>query len=216
MTISTNSWNSRSLADIPERELLELLMADRHWRDRMTGVEGIPFGAQYALGVPLAGLPNSPRGDVDLLLAMESQPEFSTAVQVKRLKVSVRTFRTGAPNKLGELELAARQAELLVKIGFAQVYLYVITVVDSRSENPSPPSYNGLTRSLRSKIEEVIRDTTLSGPVGLMSFTISQPMDDTPLAAGTFDGSLVRRAHPKMQPQHVTDWVRKAMKSVRA
>jgi len=216
MTDRTGSWAHASLADIPERELVAKLMSDMQWRERLVGIHGIPFNAEFALEVPLDGLPHDPKGDIDILLAAPSHPEVSTAVQVKRVKVSGGSFPSGNPNKLGELGMGYRQANLLWEIGFSQVYIFILVVVDSRSINKQLPSYGGLTPDLRAKIENVISTEGLLPSIGLLRYEFVQPMDAAPLSVGTFASGLIRLATEQTQPSDVTNWVRTSMGRMRA
>jgi hypothetical protein len=186
-------------------------MADVVWRGRLIGVHGIPSDATFFLEVPLRGLPGNPEGDIDILLVVPTQPEFATVIQVKRVKVSDSTFRTGEPNKLGELAVGHRQASLLAEIGFAQVYCFVIVVVDSRQNNVDPMSYDGLTPTLQHKIRAAITTEELDDRAGLIHHEIVQSMDDEPLGAGTGGADLKRAAKVIAQPAAVTEWVRQVI-----
>ena len=95
------SLRHKSLVDIPEGELVERLMGEPHWRERVVGLHGISSDVGVYLEVPLHGLPGEPKGDIDILLVPPGRPDFSTAVQVKRVKVGKSTFHTGMPGKRG-------------------------------------------------------------------------------------------------------------------
>jgi hypothetical protein len=216
MTARGAPWNHDSIADIPERKLVARLMQEPHWRERLTGIHGIASDSEYALEVPLTGLPEDPECDIDILLVPPSCPEISTAVQVKRVKVSEKSFDSGTPNRLSELERGYGQANLMARIGFSQVYLFVIVVVDSRRENPAPPSYKGLNAGLRTTIESAISTRQLLPAVGMLRFEFVQPMDTEPLTVGTSSTGLVRLATQVEQPRYVTEWVRASMARMRA
>jgi hypothetical protein len=157
--------------------------------------------------VPLSGLPDKPRGDVDILLVVPGRPDLATAIQVKRIKVGAAALRTRRPNKLHELKKGVRQANVLARIGFSQVYLYVFVVVDSREQNAGRISYDGPSSELRSLIRQVISPRGLDQRVGLIHFEFVQPMDDEPLGSGTYGADLVRLAESMAQPPEVTTWV---------
>jgi len=119
------------LAEIPEGVLVEKLINNSHWRGRIVGLHGIPSDVIPHIAVPLWGVPGRWEGDIDILLVPPGRPECTTAVEVKRIKVSDTAFASGQPNKLNEFEKGIRQANTLADIGFSQVYYFVFVVVDS-------------------------------------------------------------------------------------
>lgn len=195
----------RSLADIHEGELVQFLLADSHWRQRLIGLHGIPENARHYPEVQLASL--GKKGDIDILLVAPGRPEFATAIQVKRIKVTAKTFASGKPNKLEALEELKRQTNLLVELGFAQVFCFAVVVVDSRIQNRGAYRFDGLTPELRRTIEESLSTAGLAERVGLVHYEIVQPIDDVPLSTGTFSGKALRMPTVAAQPQSVTTWV---------
>lgn len=199
--------HNNSIADIDEGDLISQLLADIQWHSRITGVHGIPSDSLAYLEVPLVGLPGEPKGDIDILLVPPGRPDEAIAVQAKRVKISARTFVSGVPNKLGELETLWRQSELLANIGFSRVFSFVFVVADSREKNQGRYSYSGLTKELASLIKARISPQKLDERVGLVNFELVQPLDDRPLGAGTFRGQALRLARRAAQPADVTEWV---------
>jgi hypothetical protein len=200
-----------SLAEIPEGELVRKLMADPHWRSRVIGLHGIPSDVEDHLEVPLQGLPGEPKGDIDILLVPPGRPDFSTVVQVKRVKVGEKTFYKGEPNRLKELGKLCQQANQLAEIGFAQVYGFVFVVVDSRHNNKGHFTYEGSTPTLRKMIDDAVSTAGLTQRVGLAHFEFVQPTDAEPLGPGTKRGNLKRLAVAISQPSQVTTWVQRTI-----
>jgi hypothetical protein len=199
-----------SIADFKETDLILQLLADEHWRQRLIGLNGIPDDSDLYPEVSLDGLEGL-EGDIDLLLVPPGKPEYSTAIQVKRVKVNESSFATDAPNKLAELKKLKQQANPLDHVGFWQVYCFVLVAVDSRSHNAGAFSYAGLTPSLRAKINDAISLESLSVRVGLVHFEFVQPIEDRPLGAGTYFVRPKRVAKTLPQPSNVTEWVRQAV-----
>lgn len=202
-----------SIAVIPEALLIDRLIRDSHWRSRILGIEGIHSNSTLFQSVLLSGLPGKCRGDVDILLVPPGRPDLATAIQVKRIKVGAAALRTRQPNKLRGLEEGVRQANLLARIGFSQVYLYVFVVVDSREQNVGRISYDGLSRELRELLRQSISPIGLDQRVGLMHYEFGQPMDDEPLGSGTYGADLVRLAESMVQPPEVTAWVQDLLRA---
>lgn len=204
----------RSLAEIPEGELVRFLLADPHWRQRLVGLHGIPSDAVHYTEVPLTAL--GKKGDIDILLVGPGHSEFATAIQVKRIKVSTMTFACGKPNKLDALEELKKQTNLLVDLGFAQVFCFAIVVVDSRVRNGSAYRFDGLTRELRRTIDNALSTEGLASRAGLVRYEIVQPLDFPPLTTGTFFSNALRMPEIAAQPQAITAWVTQIVQQVNA
>jgi hypothetical protein len=203
-------YQQNSVADIPEADLIKRLLADPVFgRPDIIGQVGIPRDAVDFLSVPLEGAPGNFKGDIDILLFSPAEPRRAIAIQVKKIKVGTKAMRTGHPNKLHEIEEGVLQANLAAQIGFAQVYLYLFVVVDSREATLGQKRLAGLTPELRERIRNSISVSTvgLCDRIGLMDFEFVQAFDDHPLRAGTFTGHLVRLAREVSQPTDLTDWV---------
>src|SRR5262249_44571056 len=95
-----------SVADIPEGELVEKLMADRRWRASLLGIQGIPATPRVFQRVDLRRARSGFTGDADIILVAPDNPGVATAIEVKRIKVGASAFDTGQPNKLQEYEKA--------------------------------------------------------------------------------------------------------------
>ena len=157
-----------SIADIPEDQLVERLLSDPLWPSELFELHGMPRGMRNKHRVQLDSAPGNFKGDIDALLSAPHLPEQAVAYQVKRIKFGIPALRPGGrPNKLHEFEKAAQQANLLARIGFWQVYLYVIVVVDAREQNAGKNAYAGLSSELRSLVSSVISTRGLDHRVGL-------------------------------------------------
>lgn len=195
-----------SLASIPEGDLVRRLLADHHWRERILRIQGIPDEVKYFPELKLDGL--GAEGDIDILAVDPRMPNLATAVQVKRVRVSEKSFEIdGRPNKLNEITKLNRQASLLVELGFWQVFAFVFVVVDSRIRNTGQYSFEGLTSELRTKIERGLSIEGLDARAGCIVYEFTQPMEDHPLGTGTFWGHIVRMPTCSPQSLAVTEWV---------
>jgi hypothetical protein len=207
----TNPPLHASLADIPEAELVGQLVADPHWREAIFGIRGMPNVPRVLQMVDLASAPGGFAGDADIVLVAPDQPSVATAIEVKRIKVAASAFDSGIPNKLQEYDKAVAQANRLAKVGFAQVYLYVMVVVDSRRRNDGRYTYDGLTPELDGAIQARISLEHLEPSVGLVLHEFVQPMDHPPLTLGTYGGDLLRIATARVQPAALTEWIAKLL-----
>jgi hypothetical protein len=195
-----------SLAAIPEGELVRRLLSDSHWRERVLRIHGIPDGVTYFPEIELAGL--NAEGDVDILAVDPTTPHLATAIQVKRVRVSEKSFAAGgSPNKLKEVLKLNRQSSLLVELGFWQVFAFVFVVVDSRVRNVGHYRFDGLTTELRRMIEQGITMEGLAPRAGCIVYELTQPMEDHPLGTGTFWGHIHRMPTCSPQSAEVTKWV---------
>jgi hypothetical protein len=207
---STKVLLHRSVADIPEPELVAQLVEDKHWwLSNVLEIRDIPRNSLACKSVPLAGLPGEPEGDVDILLWVPGRVDEAIAIQVKRIKVGIKAVRTCRPNKLHEFEVGVRQANLLARLGFSQVYLWVFVVVDTREQNAGQITYAGLGPELYGKISGHISSKDLDPRIGLIHYELIQPMDNVPLKVGVTTGHLRQLAKSVAQPAELTLWVDK-------
>lgn len=196
-----------SIADIPEDQLVERLLSDPLWSTEYFELAGMPRGMANRQRVLLNTAPGNFRGDIDALLCDPNHPEFAVAYQVKRIKFGINQLRNRTPSKLEEYKKAAQQANLLAKMGFWQVYAYVVVVVDAREQNSGKNTYAGLSSELRSLVASAISTHPLDGRVGLATLDFTQPMDYAPFTVGTHGLSLSRLSTPAVQSQNLTKWV---------
>lgn len=204
-----------SLADVPEGELVETLLSSPYWRWNLFHWEGIPKSPIDRQRVLLDTAPGGNfRGDADILLCALGQPERTVAYQVKRVKVGMSQLRAAAPSKLQELKEAVRQANLLADMGFWKVFLYVITVVDSREQNLDQISrgemvYAGLSNDLKYKINQAVSNsvTGLNPRVGLAEIDLTQASDNSPFTIDSSGATLHRRATEIPQSEELTSWI---------
>ena len=207
MSDEADTFEHPSLASLPEAELVQRLLAHPFNRTDLLGIRGIPSDALTLTKVPLAALPGSPKGDVDVLAWAPGKPEEAVAFEVKRFKVVVGGGSWNRPNKLPEFQKGVRQANLLAQIGFCQVYLWVLVVVDSRRRNVGTVSYAGMNSELRAEVAGAVSTRGLDARVGVVALELVQPMDKHPLTVGSGSLHLVRLAESTVQPEAVTAWV---------
>src|SRR5665213_468594 len=207
MDSSSSCFIHDSIADIPESQLVERLLSDPLWSSDFFQLAGMPLGMANRQSVLLGTAPGGYKGDIDVLLCDPCRPEQAVAYQVKRIKFGISHIRNGTPSKLQEFKKVAQQANLLAKMGFWQVYVYVVVVVDTREQNLGKVTYAGLSTKLKSLVDPAIRLELLSERVGLGILDFTQPMDYKPFTVGTHGLALRRLATQSVQNQELTDWV---------
>jgi hypothetical protein len=204
---STHGLVHESIADIPEGQLVERLLSDPLWRYEFFEYAGMPRGMANRQQVPLDTAPGNWKGDIDALLCDPDHPEHAVAYQVKRIKFGINQLSNGTPSKLQAYEELARQANLLAKMGFWQVYAHVVVVVDAREQNAGKNTYAGLSSKLKSLVDTAISTAPLDGRVGLAMLEFTQPMDYKPFTVGFHGLALRRSSTPAVQSQDLTNWV---------
>jgi hypothetical protein len=198
-----------SLAEIPEDKLVDRIVTDIIWGREFFQLYGMPSGMVNRQCRSLQSAPGAPRGDVDVLFCAPNLPEQAVAYQVKRIKFGISQLRNGTPGKLEEFKKLAQQANLLARMGFWQVYAYVIVVVDAREQNAGKVTYEGLSSKMRSMVYSAVSFAPqfFDGRVGLGLLDFTQPMDFAPLTVGTHGLDRRRRAEPATQSEDLTKWV---------
>ena len=158
--------------------------------------------------VPLDGAPGNFKGDIDVLRCAPDYPEQAVAYQLKRIKFGMDQIRNGTPTKLREYSKVAQQANLLARMGFWQVYAYVVVVVDAREQNAGKNTYAGLSSTLKSLVHSAVSTQPLDERVGLAVLDFTQPMDYMPFTVGTHGLHLERPSKPTTKSDELTCWVR--------
>jgi hypothetical protein len=206
--MNTPVLKHRSLADMREDELVARLLSDPLWPYEMFELHGVPRGGRFRQKVPLNTAPGGFKGDVDVLLCSPDRPDEAVAYEVKRIKFGVSALRpAGKPNKLHEFQKAIQQANLLANVGFSQVYLYLIVVIDAREQNAGKVTYAGLSAKPKSLVASVISVQGLHPRNGFCELEFTQPMDYPPLTIGTHGLHVHRLATPALQSTELTKWI---------
>jgi hypothetical protein len=205
--MSSSGFAHDSIADIPEDKLVERLLSDPLWGTEFFELAGMPRRMANRQRVLLNSAPGNLKGDIDVLLCSPSLPEQAVAYQVKRIKFGISQLRNQTPSKLKEYTKVAQQANLLAKMGFWQVYVYVIVVVDAREQNLGRNTYAGLSSRLKSMVDSAISTAPLDARVGLGVLDFTQPMDYEPFTVGTHGLNLRRLSSPTVQSLDLTKWV---------
>jgi hypothetical protein len=205
--MSTAGFTQPSIAEIAEDKLVERLFADPLWGTEFFELAGMPRGLLNKQRVPLHTAPGNFKGDIDVLRCAPDHPEHAVAYQLKRIKFGIDQLRNGTPTKLRDFSKVARQANLVARMGFWQVYAYVVVVVDAREQNAGRNTYEGLSSKLKSLVYSVVSTKPLDERVGLGILDFTQPMDYSPFTVGTHGLHLIRLSTPTTQSEELTRWV---------
>jgi len=205
--MSTAGFTQPSIAEIAEDKLVERLFADPLWGNDFFDIAGMPRGMLNRQRVLLDTAPGNFKGDIDVLRCAPDHPEKAVAYQLKRIKFGMDQIRNGMPTKLREYSKVAQQANLLDRMGFWQVYAYVVVVVDTREQNAGRNTYNGLSSKLKSVVYSAVSTQPLNERVGLGILDFTQPMDYSPFTVGTHGLHLIRLSTATTQSVELTRWV---------
>jgi hypothetical protein len=206
-----------SIAKIAEKELVARVLNDVHYRDTLFNVKGLKtHDARVLECVELRDFQKQIAGDVDILVIPKVEPEQSTAIQVKRFEAIVRMdeegedeVQGGYPERFRKLMAKGiKQANRTKALGFAQVYLWIFVVIDTRHRNSGWYTYDGPDSLLNSQIHQAISPVGLDPTIGLMQFEWCQPTDRPPFELSTHGGNLMKSAESTSQPPELTDWLR--------
>lgn len=205
--MSTARFTQPSIAEIAEDKLVERLFADPLWGNEFFDIAGMPRGMLNRQRVLLDTAPGNFKGDIDVLRCALATPEKAVAYQLKRIKFGVDQIRNGTPTKLREYSKVVQQANLLARMGFWQVYAYVVVVADTREQNARRNTYDGLSPKLKSIVYSAVSTQHLNERVGLVILDFTQPMDYSPFTVGTHGLHLIRLATATTQHEELTRWV---------
>lgn len=198
----------QSITEPDEAELVDRVFAHTGYRSTLLNLQNMPTAPGWLTREPLLEMPGQPKGDVDVLLVEPGRVDEATAIEVKRFKVVIEEGGFGVVNKLGEFRKGVQQANALAAIGFAQVYLLILIVVDSRPAHAGTISYRGSTAQAKSVVRQAVSIQHLDPRVGLLLYEVAQPMDHRPLTVGSGGFHLERLATIVPQTSVVSDWIR--------
>lgn len=125
------------------------------------------------------------QGELDLIVCERHAPHQATAIEVKRVKVTVLDPEHHQLNKLEDIRDGVGQANRLYnKFGFFQTYLTVLTATDAAEQNntnipcrgidPSATPNYGATKTLE-RIIDFPERSDLQDEIGIVFFDIVQP-----------------------------------------
>ena len=131
----------KSITEYCEQKLIARVLNDVQYRDTLFNIKGMfSEGARILEQIDLRNFRKGLTGDIDILVVPGGQPEFSTAIQVKRFEAIVRMNERGLDEVTGGspvrfrklMAKGIRQANATKRLGFAQVYLWIFVVIDTR------------------------------------------------------------------------------------
>ncbi len=193
---------------------MDRIVSDILWGREFFQFYGMPSGMVPRQCVSLLSAPGAPKGDIDVLFSAPSLPEQAVSYQVKRIKFGINQLRNGTPGKLEEFKKLAQQANLLARMGFWQVYAYVIVVVDAREQNAEDQNagkvtFEGLSSQMGSKVYSAVSSATqlFDARVGFGVMDFTQTMDSAPFTVGTHGLDIRRFSKPAQQSEELTNWV---------
>jgi hypothetical protein len=167
--MSDAEFTHPSIAEITEDKLVERLFADPLWGTEFFELAGMPRGMLNKLRVPLHSAARWIQGRHRRSIALLARfPEQAVAYQVKRIKFGMDQVRNGTPTKLRQYIKVAQQANLVARMGFWQLYAYVVVVVDAREQNAGKNTYAGLSSKLKSLVYSAVSTQPLDQRVGLV------------------------------------------------
>ncbi len=195
---------SPSVGDVSESALVKEILHHSTLRSMAFRAVGASLDTRFWLEVPYHDLGIDGDGDVDALFVRPEQPQHSTAVEFKRVKVTSDTFSTRAPNKLTGLSKGVRQANRLAEAGFRRAMLGILVVTDGRERTDFNFVFRGADIELLKIIDAALPDENLHADVGVFRLEIVQPLDRPFTLSGGITGKLVRSGALREQPEQLT------------
>ena len=198
--------DARSIVDVPEHELVELLLNDDLLRSMILSAGGARLESRIHFRVPSLEL--APElgedGDVDLLVCGNEEPHQAIAFEFKRVKIARHTFDTGSPNKLSAISKAVHQANALERIGFSTVVLGILLVTDGRERVEFNFAFRGASHDLLRTVDAAIDLSRLHVDVGVCRFEIVQPLDREFTMSGGISAKAFRIPKIRLQRAELT------------
>ena len=205
---------ARSVAQIPEEELLKILMADPMCRAWILPLD-LRTDFTPLFRVPLDRFKTEsrrPEGDIDLLIVQGQAAEHAIAMQFKRVKVGAASFQTGLATKTRQIGKLATQSNILVELGFHRVVAVIVVLVDSRLVSGPNPYLKTTPRDVIREIHSQISEAPFQGLVCVETVEICQPLDKDFRLTGSSGGWQAQQGGSQVQPRELTDAIAKLLK----
>ena len=197
--------DARSIAEVPEHQLVELLFEHSHLVHLAVPPETPePVTRRFRIMPSHLDLPAGAFGDVDALLISANDASCARAVESTRIKVTTATFRTGEPNKLQELRKACYQVNAAATTGFSRVWLQIIVVMDARQVTAGQFHLVPGVFEMHDLVRANIPLDGLHPAVGVNVMHLVQPVDRPVTESGQFGGAVMRGPEPQVQSSTLT------------
>jgi hypothetical protein len=197
-----------SIADVPEHELVPLLLRHSALSQMVFAVTGSQIPSEVHFRVPFSALGSTEQGDVDALVFQSDSPELAAAYEFKRVKIAAHTFDTGTPNKLSAVSKAVQQANALERIGFSRIALVILVVTDGRERVQFNFAFRGATSDLLRTVDNAIDLSRLHPDIGVFRMEVMQPVDRHVAESGGISGKAYQRPKMRTQGPELTDRIR--------
>ncbi len=205
-----SQFTEKSVTAIEEAELCRRMFAHPILARELSEKLGFTGAFRGMFEIPTRQLvPDAPGpGDIDLIACDPAHAQETHVFQVKRVKVSERTFANMAPTKLERCEHGVIQTNLLGGLGFHRTWLLVVVVTDGRER----PALNFFCRGITFELMDVVVShplfNDLAPEAGLAFVFLDQPVDKDISLAGGFHIDVRRRPSNHQQPDWLTAAVR--------
>src|SRR5262249_29448980 len=138
----------QSITEIREQDIVAFLLRDLYFRNAYLNIKGLePDDAVIWKELPLRRFRKHLPGAVDIVIVPNGRPDQSTAIQAKRFKVKIESddadYKVQIKGMTDLFDEGVRQANENEALGFFQVYLWVLVVIDSRARNAGRLTYDG-------------------------------------------------------------------------
>jgi hypothetical protein len=127
--------SSTRVTDLSEQQIVRWILLCEPARRLLFNQLGFPASAFYEPEV-IEPFFDRGKGDLDLVLCTPHRPQETTAVELKRVKVTVLDTENDQLNKLHDTREGVGQANRLYnKFGFFQSYLGIVSAIDASRQS---------------------------------------------------------------------------------
>ncbi|GIK70140.1 MAG: hypothetical protein BroJett020_14350 [Bacteroidota bacterium] len=159
----------------------------------------IPYSYQHHLEVqqPIIDNPRKKPGDIDVLLRNPGSPQYSIAIECKRVKGRVLEDGQEKVNKIEGLWSGIQQANALRELGFYKTYLMIFVVMDGRFRKDTSQIFRRISSEKLASVYDFEGFGELHENVGIIICQIAQTSGKSVYETGT----VALREHKKARQQ---------------
>ncbi|MGH9872911.1 MAG: hypothetical protein ACRD9S_10650 [Pyrinomonadaceae bacterium] len=167
----------------------------------------------YEVRAPVVS-PGGRPGDIDVLICQPSHADTAIGLQCKRVKVEALDQGTDKINKLPDVSVAVRQANLQRQnFGFHKNYLVVIIETYGPSRTQSNVAFRGPTSNTFKEIYEFPQRETLHDDVGVLFIQLTQPTGKSFRRMYELGVCLDKQARPLEQTSNLTNRIKELIET---
>jgi hypothetical protein len=203
----SSEYSDERAIRIPEQQMV-------YWLFNMSGVKDLILeeldispNCIHFLEVkePIINGSTSKPGDIDVILCNKKYPQFSIALECKRVKVHFDESKNEYLNKVEGLMRGVHQANALFNLGFHKCYIFVMIITDGQNLKEKGQLFRYASMQSLNRIYNFDGYLQLHEKVGIVLCPVTQPSGKSYNMNNTIAVRVHHPAGEQEQPSELTE-----------